>query len=139
MQKKVIVCEFIRKIKSEFSKVQANNQEPGVSSDVLIGLSHPQNNMGSAHFAPHAVNKPAWCPKILIFLKKVAQPEQTQRSSISALLCTRSWCHPVVLSAWLCFPLRTALVGAALSQGQASRRMGAWQIQGTSPFQPGCF
>lgn len=78
----MFACEFIRKIKSEFSKVQASKQESDVNSDVLIGVSCPQNKMGSAGLASHAMNKPACSPKILIFLSKVAQPEQSQRDSV---------------------------------------------------------
>lgn len=113
----MFVCEFIRKIKSDFSKVQANNQEPEANSDVLIGVFCPQNKMGSARLAFHDMNKPVWSPKILIFLSKVAQPEQSQRG-------TRSLCQPRALSARLCFPSRRLFLGAALSQGQASRRIG---------------
>lgn len=42
MQKKVVVRELIIKMKSEFSKVWANKQEPEVNSDVLIGMSLPK-------------------------------------------------------------------------------------------------
>lgn len=118
------MCEFIRKIKSDFSKVQANRQESDVNSDVLIGVFCPQNKMGSTHLASHAMIKPAWSPKILIFLSKVAQPEQSQRGSVLALPCSRSLCHPIALSAWLCLPSGGGFLGAAFEPGSGLQKDG---------------
>jgi len=99
----------------------------------------PQNKIGSARVAPHAMNKPAWSPKVLIFLDNVAQLEQSQRRLLFIPCLHRV---PVSTSSSQCLVVLSSgnsTGGSCFEPRSGLQADQCLEIHGSCPFQPDYF